>query len=176
MMMNSSLRKVILTAHIATSVGWFGAVTSFLMVSIVGLSRQETQLVRAIYISAEPITWYALVPLALASLITGIIQSLGTQWGLFRHYWVLFKLVLTILATLVLLQYTQTVTQLADVALETDNPNLDCLWSYLLHSAGALAVLLVATILSIFKPRGMTPYGWRKRQTRMMEARTMSSS
>lgn len=172
MKMNSSVRKVILTAHITTSVGWLGAVTSFLLLSIVGLSSQNSQMVWAIYITAEPITWYTLVPLALASLITGIIQSLGTQWGLFQHYWVLFKLLLTIFATLVLLQYTQTVTYLAEAALETNNPNLDGLWSYLLHSGGALVVLLVATILSVFKPRGMTPYGWRRRQARKMEART----
>jgi hypothetical protein len=31
-----------------------------------------------------------------------------------------------------------------------------------LHAALALLVLLVATTLAVYKPRGMTPYGWRK--------------
>ena len=32
----------------------------------------------------------------------------------------------------------------------------------LLHSIGALLVLLVIAVLAIFKPRGVTRYGWRK--------------
>jgi hypothetical protein len=65
---------------------------------------------------AEPITWFVIVPFALASLLTGLVQSLGTTWGLCRHYWVVFKLLLNVLATLVLLRYTQTVSYLAGLA------------------------------------------------------------
>lgn len=94
----------------------------------------------------------------MASLLTGLIQSLGTRWGLFRHYWVLFKFVLTVLATLVLLQYTQTVSYFAGLALETSRTYFAGLWSYLLHAAGGLLVLLVVTTLSVYKPRGRTPW------------------
>jgi hypothetical protein len=58
------------------------------------------------------ILWFVLVPLSLASLLTGLVQSLGTPWGLFRHYWVLFKLLINVLATIVLLMYMQTLTYL----------------------------------------------------------------
>jgi len=34
--------------------------------------------------------------------------------------------------------------------------------SPMLHAALALLVLLVATVLAVYKPRGMTRYGWRK--------------
>ena len=53
------------------------------------------------------------VPLALASLVTGIISSLGTTWGLFRYYWVLVKLGLTSLATLALLVHTRPISSAA---------------------------------------------------------------
>ena len=43
------------------------------------------------------------VPLVLASLLSALIESLSTPWGLFRHYWALVKLLLTIFATIVLL-------------------------------------------------------------------------
>src|SRR5829696_2436284 len=52
--------------------------------------------------------WTVLVPLALASLVTGLLQSLTTRWGLFRHYWVVVKQLIAVLATAVLLMYTET--------------------------------------------------------------------
>jgi len=62
--------------------------------------------VRAAYLATELTTWFVIVPLAFAALITGIVQSLGTTWGLFRHYWVVVKFVLTVLATILLLLHT----------------------------------------------------------------------
>jgi hypothetical protein len=114
--------------------------------------------------------WYAIVPLAFASLLTGLVQALGTTWGLFRHYWVLFKFLLTVLATIVLLLHMPTVSFLAGVAAETDNAHLGGLPGELLHAGGGLLVLLVTTTLSVYKPRGMTPYGWRKQHEQRTEA------
>jgi hypothetical protein len=113
----------------------------------------------------EPMTWFAIVPLAFASLLTGLVQSLGTQWGLFRHYWVLFKFVLTLLATIVLLANTRTVGSLADLGAKTDRPGRGGLDGQLLHAGGGLLVLLVTTTLAVYKPRGVTPYGRRKSTT-----------
>lgn len=156
--MPPGLRKFALTAHVISSVGWLGAVLTFLALTITGLRSQDAQTVRVVYLAAWPITWFAIVPLALTSLLTGLIQSLGTKWRLFRHYWVLFKFVLTVLATLVLLQYTQTVSYFAGVTPETSMAYFAGLQSYLLHAAGGLLVLLLITTLSVYKPRGMTPW------------------
>ena len=73
----------------------------------------------------------------------------------------LFKLLLTVLATSVLLIHMPTVSFLADGAVATDRAPHDGLTGELLHTGGGLVVLLVATVLSVVKPRGMTPYGWR---------------
>jgi hypothetical protein len=165
MIMAPRLRKLALTAHVTSSVGWLGAVVVFLALAIVGLSSPDAQLVRAVYLVAEPITWAVIVPLALASLVTGLVQSLGSPWGLFRHYWVVFKLVLNVFATIVLLMYTQTVSYLAGVAAES-SADLGELRSptFLLHSGGTLLGLLTATVLAVYKPRGMTRYGQRKQR------------
>jgi hypothetical protein len=159
--MPQRLRKVVLTLHVLSSVGWLGAVAGFLALAIVALTSQEVGMVRAVYQVSEPLTLYVIVPFALASLLTGLVQSLGTHWGLFRHYWVLFKFLLTAFATVILLQYTQTVSYFAGIAATA---GLDGLKSYFLHSSAALLVLLVTTILSVYKPRGLTPYGWRKQR------------
>ena len=163
MTMPPRLRKFALTAHVTASVGWLGAVAGFLALAVVGLTSQDAQTVRGAYLVMEPAAWLVLVPLAFASLLTGIVQSLGTTWGLFRHYWVLFKLLMTVFATIVLLTYMETFSAMAGVAAD---PSADLALvrnaSPTLHAVLALLVLLVATVLAVYKPRGMTPYGQRK--------------
>ena len=162
------LRKAALTAHVTSSVGWLGSVVAFLALAVAGVTSRDDQTVRAVYLAMEVLGWAVLVPLAVASMVTGLMQSLGTPWGLFRHYWVLVKLAMTGLATAVLLLYTTTLTYLADVAADPaavgDQSRALPSVSPVLHSGAALIVLLIAAALSVFKPRGLTPYGWRKQQ------------
>ena len=108
MMMAPRLRKFAFTAHVTSSVGWLGAVVAFLALAVVGMTSQDAQTVRGAYLVMEPAAWWVLVPLAFASLLTGLVMSLGTTWGLFWHYWVLFKLVIAVFATIILLIYMGT--------------------------------------------------------------------
>jgi hypothetical protein len=170
MTMPPGVRKLALTAHVTSSVGWLGAVVAYLALVVAALTRQDAQTVRAAWVALELTGWFAIVPLSLASLLTGLVQSLGTPWGLFRHYWVLFKLLLTVLATIILLLHMPTVSFLAGVAAQTDSATLGGLRGELLHAGGGLLVLLVVTTLGVYKPRGLTPYGWRKQH----EQRTVS--
>jgi hypothetical protein len=162
MTMTPSLRKLILTAHVTSSVGWLGAVVAYLVLVVAALTNRDAQTVRAAYLAMELAGWFAIVPLALTSLLTGLVQSLGTTWGLFQHYWVLFKLLLTLFATIVLLLHMPAVSFLAGVPLGTDGATPSGLWGELIHAGGGLLVLLVTTTLSVYKPRGLTPYGRRK--------------
>jgi hypothetical protein len=163
MTMTPRIRKFALTAHVTSSVGWLGAVAGFLVLAVVGLTSENAQTVRGAYLVMEPAAWLLLVPLALASLLTGLVQALGTTWGLFRHYWVLFKLLINLVATVVLLMYMETFRSMSDVAAD---PTADLgavrNASPVLHAGAALVLLLTATTLAVYKPRGMTPYGQRK--------------
>jgi hypothetical protein len=161
MTMTPRFRKFALTAHVVSSVGWLGAVAAFLALAVAGLTSEDAQLVRAVYLVAEPLTWFVVIPLAFASLVTGIVQSLGTTWGLFRHYWVIFKLVIAVFATIVLLMYTQTVGSLADLAAKSADLSRLRGSTFVLHSGAALLLLLAATVLAVYKPRGMTRFGRR---------------
>ena len=169
MTMTHPIRKFALTAHITFSVGWLGAVAGFLALAAHGLTIQDAQLVRGLYLAMWVMGWYVIVPLCLASLATGLIQSLGTQWGLFRYYWVLTKFLLTIVSTLILFGFTQTLSSIEVLAADTTMPidelrNLS--QSPVLHSGGGLLVLLVNTTLSVYKPWGRTGYGLRKEHER----------
>jgi hypothetical protein len=165
--MTPGVRKLALTAHVACSVGWLGAVIVFVVLAVVGLTSEDAQTVRSAYLVMEPAGWFVLVPLALASLLTGLVQAVATTWGLFRHYWVLFKLVINVFATIVLLMYMQTLGSLGDVA-ANPRAELDVVRSPspLLHAGAALVLLLTATVLAVYKPRGLTPYGRRSHAAR----------
>ena len=159
------LRKLALTAHVAASVGWLGAVACFLALAVDGLTGRDATTVRGVYLVMEPATTLVLIPLSFASLLTGLGQALGTPWGLVRHYWVLFKLLITVVATAVLLRNLETFRVLAAVAADpaadlgaVRNP------SPALHARAALLLLLVATVLSMYKPRGRTHFGRRRRR------------
>ena len=164
MIMTPRLRKLALAVHLASSVGWIGAVAGYIALDVAAATSHDSQTLRAAYLAMELIAWYVIVPLALASLLTGLIMSLGTRWGLFRHYWVLISLLLTIFATVVLLVETQTISHFADIASDpaTSSEDLRALGSTLVHSVGGTVVLLVILVLNVYKPRGMTRYGWRK--------------
>jgi len=95
-MMTPRFRKFALTAHVTSSVAWLGAVASFLALAVAGLTSQDAQMVRAAYLAMDLTAWCVIVPLSFASPLTGLVQSLGTEWGLFRHYWVLIKFLITI--------------------------------------------------------------------------------
>ena len=167
--MGARLRKLALTAHVTSSVGWLGAVATSLALAVAGLVSEEPQTVRGAYVNLELLGWYVLVPSSLASLLTGLVSSLGTSWGLFRYYWVVAKLVINVFATVVLLMYMQSLDYLARLAVQTAaGGDLGGLRSSspLLHAAAALLLLLVATVLGIYKPKGLTRYGWRKQQER----------
>lgn len=154
-----------LTSHITFSVGWLGAVVAYLVLAIIGLGSHDIQMVRAAYLSMGAIGWFVIVPFSLATLLIGVVQSLTSSWGLFRYWWVLVKFSLTLAAVAILLRHMQTVNQMTGIA---SNPGLSVSDFHTLqiqlvvHAAGGLLVLLVATILSVYKPWGMTPYGLRK--------------
>lgn len=162
MTMAPGLRKFMLTVHLITSLGWIGAVVAYIALDITATTSQDVQAVRGAYLAMELVTLKAIVPFALAALLTGLVMSLGTPWGLFRHYWVLITLVLTVLATVVLLLETRTISSLADAATSAADPR--GLPGSLVHSVGGLVVLLLITVLNVYKPQGVTPYGWRKQQ------------
>jgi hypothetical protein len=165
MTMSPRLRKFALTAHVVSSVGLLGAIASFLALAVAGLTSHNDQMVRAAYLAMNLIARFVILALAFGSLLTGLIQSVGTRWGLFRHYWVLAKLLLTVFATIVLLVKMELIGYAARLTAETTLSRGDLRAAgiqLVIHASGGLLVLLVPAVLSVYKPPGMTRYGWRK--------------
>jgi len=165
MTMTPGVRKFALTVHVTSSVGWLGSVAAFLGLAVTGLTSRDAHKVRSAYIGMELTGQYVIVPLSFASLITGLVQALGTTWGLFRHYWVLAKLLINVLATALLLLHMRPISHMASLAIAgklsvSDHRNVQV---QLVADAGlALVALVAATAFSIYKPRGLTSYGRRR--------------
>lgn len=159
--MNQKVSKAMLTTHITFSVGWIGTVAAFLALSIVGLVSSDA-IVRSCYIAMEIVAWFIIIPFCFASLVTGLVQALGTHWGLFKHWWVFVKLILTVIATLILILHMQPISYLADVA--TQNViSYDELRGLRVRivadAAAAILVLTAITTVSVYKPWGRIQFG-----------------
>lgn len=163
--MNPAFRKWALTAHVTVSVGWLGAASAYFALAVSALVSEDPRLVRSAYFVMEPLARWGIVPLAVASLLTGLVSALGTPWGLFRHYWIVAKLALTLVATAILLGNMRTLALLAEMAAKTADPDPAGLTGQILHSGGGVVVLLLASVLGMFKPKGLTRYGWRKQSS-----------
>jgi hypothetical protein len=159
------LRKLSFTAHVAISVGWLGAVAGFLALSIAGVTSHDPETIRGAYLSMNLLGEFVIVPLSLLTLATGLIESFASQWGLFRHYWVVAKLVLTVLAAglLMLHQFSAVAKAARRVGdITAAMPTAGAVGTQLLVDASlAVLVLLAITALSVYKPIGLTWYGRR---------------
>ena len=149
---------------LAVLVGWLGAAAAYLALAVVGLISRDNEMARAAYRAMEVIGWTVIVPFCLASLLSGLLQSLGTEWGLFRHYWIVAKLALTVPATAVLLLHIPSVSRMArlavDIAFATGD-FAELRIQLVVHAVGGLLVLLTITALSVYKPWGRIGGGGR---------------
>jgi hypothetical protein len=83
--MSPGMRKFALTVHVTVSVGVIGAIACFLALAIVGLASHDAHIVRGAYLAMDLVARFVIVPLAVAALLSALIQSLGTAWGLLSH-------------------------------------------------------------------------------------------
>lgn len=162
MVMSAPVRRFALSIHLTCSVGWIGAVLAYIGLGIAAVSSENPDTVRGAWISMEVLGWYVLVPLAVGSWLTGLVMALGTKWGLFRYYWVLVSFVLTTLATAILVLHMPDVSSVVHTARAGDIADLAPYRGDLFHAVLALLLLLVIQVLNLYKPPGMTRYGWRK--------------
>ncbi len=173
MIMGQRLRRFALAVHLSVSIAWVGAIAAYIPFDLVTAGSNDDASLRTAYLAMDLIASRVIVPLALAALLTGVVISVGTRWGLLRHWWVAISLLLTTVATIVLLVETRTIASFAAVAADpaTSAEELGALGSTLLHSLGGMAILVVVLVLNMYKPKGLTAYGWRRQQAELRTAR-----
>ncbi|MGH3646353.1 MAG: hypothetical protein ACRDTM_04130 [Micromonosporaceae bacterium] len=165
-------RKALLVVHVVTSVAWIGLDLVLITLAAAGLISGNPELLRAGYLAMALLGDTVLVPIAMASLVSGVVLSIGTPWGLVKHWWVLVKFGLTmVMVTAVVFALRPNLSEAAARALQTPLERLPELGvgqaglDAMVAPSVAMALLLVATVLSVFKPWGRTRWGRREQRT-----------
>src|SRR5207302_5948069 len=163
-----SLYRLLLTAHIIASVGWLGVVFAKLVLGLAAMTTRAPGVSDALYVSMNVLNG-AFPPLAISTIVTGVLLSLGTKWGLLQHYWVATKLALTVGVIATAVQLADRLARQSIAA--PSGPAADAVT--ILGSASAPALLLslsvahllmlgAATVISVYKPWGKTWFARRK--------------
>ncbi len=162
-------RRAHLVVHVAVSVGWLGLTLGLLTLSVTGYASGSPDTTVAAYRAMKIFSDWLLIPVALLTLVSGLIVSLGTPWGLARHRWIVVKFWLT-LATVVLTAFSLRpgIDRLAaDAVAGTPDTGL----SMVAAPSVATATYFFVTAISVLKPWGPTKRGSRLRAAQSAEVR-----
>jgi hypothetical protein len=158
--------RLLLATHIIVSVGWLGIVVAKLVLGLRAATSDAPEVSDALYTSIQVVD-AAFPPAAVATLVSGVLLSLGTKWGLLRHYWVAIKLALTvgvIVTGISLMDRLVRVSISGQTVGDGTVPSFAPAPTTLLISLSVAHVLMlgVATVVSVYKPWGKTWFGRQK--------------
>jgi hypothetical protein len=150
--------------HAISGIGWMGVDIALFL--LLWNARTTTNAIEAItaYTAVSLIVPTAVPPLCLGVLATGLLLGWGTPWGILRHWWVFVKLLLAVVMTILvfraLVPAVQTMPALGNFATaDAVRAKLGPLGIQLMFPPAVSFVLLgIATVLSMFKPKGLTPW------------------
>ncbi|MCL9761765.1 hypothetical protein [Frankia sp. AiPa1] len=155
------LRTALVTAHVIVSVGWNGV--AFAQLVLASTAAADPGLRPAAYELMHVIDRTLDIPLALLTLISGVVLSTKTRWGLLRHWWVAAKLTITVVAVISGGAVIRTLIVSASHASATSSTGYPAQAVALIVCGTLMNLLFItATILSIAKPWGRTPRGRRE--------------
>jgi hypothetical protein len=164
--------KLLLAAHIVVSVGWLGVVCAKVTLKLIAITTGTPGVADALYIASERLN-VAFPPLAIGTVVTGVLLSLGTKWGLIQHYWVVTKIALTVVVIATAVQIGSRIPQPSAAAMDggtilgvASSPAILLLSQSVTH----VLMLGVATVVSVYKPWGKTWLGRRKGAVRPAQA------
>jgi hypothetical protein len=156
---------ILLSSHLAVSVGWLGLELSLLALGMTGLAVGDVESRRASILAAAVLGNYLYPLFSIGSLITGVLVALRGQWGLVRHWWVLGKLTTNL--ALVLGGNLVVLASVRDAAgrVRHGSDNIAGAASTVVGAMTlGLLLLLAATLIGRYKPRGLTPFRRRLRR------------
>ncbi|MFD9600124.1 DUF2269 domain-containing protein [Streptomyces sp. NPDC056708] len=151
-----SARRSLLVAHVAVSVSWLGLTVGLLTLGITAFLTGDPATAQAATRAMKIFGDWLVIPVALLSLLSGLVLALRTPWGLARHRWVWTKFWLTLVtAALSIFSLRPGINEAA--ARGAVGINL------VVAPSVATATYLFITAVSVLKPWGLTQRGRRLR-------------
>ncbi|CAH1201890.1 hypothetical protein [Paenibacillus sp. JJ-223] len=158
----SHKKKCIFVAiHVISASSWIGGTLGMLLLGLYLYSAANGEQLAYTLASMEIIDENLLKYPALMTLLTGILLSIWTQWGLVKHYWIVIKLILTLTTILIGIFFLNHWTaSLVDMVSETgfatlQDHNFRSKWlAILLTASFNLLCLFIMVFITYFKPFG----------------------
>lgn len=156
-------RRLLVTLHVALSVGWLGVSMVMLTLAITARASQPGGPARSAYWAMRLLADVLLIPLSLSVLLIGLAVAAISPWGLLRHRWVLVKLIATCAAVTLSLLALPAMTRIAyqDAAWHALAAERDAGTRLIIASSVSVALYLSLTAVSVLKPWGPTRRGRR---------------
>ncbi|MBO2445849.1 hypothetical protein J4573_01985 [Actinomadura barringtoniae] len=149
-------RRVWLVLHVGFSVGWLGLSLAMSLLAIAGATADGHAVRHGAYELMHVFDLAIVIPSVLLSIITGLVVSLGTKWGLIKHWWVLIKFVISLVIPAIATVESSWIEELQrrtrDPAGEPGGLGVALVVCMLVY----LALLWTAVALSVVKPGGKT--------------------
>ncbi|MGA5523507.1 DUF2269 family protein [Streptomyces pseudogriseolus] len=156
-------RRAFLVVHVVASAGWLGLSAGLLALGLAANTTGSAATLEAAVRSMKLFADWLLLPLALSTLVSGLVLSLGTPWGLARHRWVWTKFWLTLATTTATVLALRPGVNEAVSAVSAGHPLPDG-GDVLFGPIVSLSAYVFMTVISVLKPWGLTRRGRRLRQ------------
>ncbi|MGW0483274.1 hypothetical protein [Nonomuraea sp. NPDC003214] len=149
-------RKSLLVIHIVASVALLGEVWGLVVLNTAATLTNDLALAHAAYRLMPALVFAGGIPLSMLSLVTGVLLGLTSHWGVLRHVWVAAKLAL-LLATICAGMFLFDPEGMAAATEGAAQVASSRQWAQVAALGCQLAMLMLATGLSVFKPRTRMP-------------------
>lgn len=154
-------KQLIIVIHVLSVVCWLGGAMCMLLLGTYMLRAENGE---QLYFTLENMHLIDVVFIrypALVALLTGIVLAIWTNWGLFKHYWILIKLILTLLLIGLGIGYMgDWLSQIVRIAEQErflalgDAAFLNASYSLIGGAIANIVALIFMTAISYFKPFG----------------------
>ncbi|MEU2599605.1 DUF2269 domain-containing protein [Streptomyces hirsutus] len=162
MKLSRPARRALLVVHVVSSASWLGLTLGLLALGVTAATTDSEAAVEASVRAMKLFADRLMVPLALLTLTSGLVLSLGTPWGLARHLWVYTKFWLTLATTTATFFALRPGVNAAVTAVAGGSPLPDA-GDVLFGPVVSLSAYVFMTAISILKPWGPTRRGRRLR-------------
>lgn len=168
-------RRALLVVHVITSAGWLGLTLGLLALGVTAVITDSPMVTEASYRSMKVFADWLITPISLLTLLTGLVLSLGTPWGLAQHRWVFIKFWMTLVTTTLSIfalrpEITAAVTHAIAKGAVAEQ------YVLIIAPSVSLSAYTFMTVISVLKPWGLTQRGQRLRahaRRRPVDAKTL---
>jgi hypothetical protein len=162
-------RQAVLTVHLISSLGWIGADLGLLVLAITASANGTPRVGQGACVALAFLATWITAPVSVIALISGVLLSMATKWGVFRYTWVVVSLVLNALMVLLVVFALGPLYRGAEhlvLAAPATSPVADILggrrFELMAPPCVAFVVLTGVTIINVYKPWGR--FGWPRRR------------